>query len=92
MVANFESGGAAVSVLARLAGARVVVSTSGRHPTGNIAVEPALSREETEELVARGPRRGRATARGRRAHRRAGGDGNRQLDRRRRARCGADRR
>jgi nicotinate-nucleotide--dimethylbenzimidazole phosphoribosyltransferase len=55
MVANFESGGAAVSVLARLAGARVVVVDVGvGNPTGNIAVEPALSREEAEELVARG--------------------------------------
>ena len=55
MVANFESGGAAVSVLARQAGARVVVVDAGvGNPTGNIAVGPALSREEAEELVARG--------------------------------------
>jgi nicotinate-nucleotide--dimethylbenzimidazole phosphoribosyltransferase len=55
MVANFESGGAAVSVLARQAGARVVVVDAGVGvPTGNIAVGPALSAEETEELVARG--------------------------------------
>ena len=55
MVANFESGGAAVSVLARQAGARVVVVDAGVGvPTGNIAIGPALSAEETEELVARG--------------------------------------
>jgi nicotinate-nucleotide--dimethylbenzimidazole phosphoribosyltransferase len=55
MVANFERGGAAVSVLARRAGARVVVVDAGvGSPTGNIAVGPALTRAETEELVARG--------------------------------------
>jgi nicotinate-nucleotide--dimethylbenzimidazole phosphoribosyltransferase len=55
MVANFEGGGAAVSVLARQAGARVVVVDAGvGNPTGNIAVGPALSRAETEALVARG--------------------------------------
>jgi len=55
MVANFERGGAAVSVLARRAGARVVVVDLGvGNPTGNIAVGPALSRDETEALVARG--------------------------------------
>ena len=54
MVANFEGGGAAVSVLARQAGARVVVVDAGvGNPTGNIAVGPALSRSETEQLVAR---------------------------------------
>jgi nicotinate-nucleotide--dimethylbenzimidazole phosphoribosyltransferase len=64
MVANFESGGAAVSVLARLAGARVVVVDAGvGTPTGNIAVGPALSRDETEDLIARG----RADAAGLRA-------------------------
>jgi nicotinate-nucleotide--dimethylbenzimidazole phosphoribosyltransferase len=55
MVANFERGGAAVSVLARLAGARVVVVDLGvGNPTGNIAVGPALRREETEALIERG--------------------------------------
>jgi nicotinate-nucleotide--dimethylbenzimidazole phosphoribosyltransferase len=55
MVANFERGGAAVSVLARGAGARVlVVDVGAGNPTGNIAVGPALTRAETEELVARG--------------------------------------
>ena len=59
MVANFESGGAAVSVLARQAGARVVVVDVGvGNPTGNIAAGPALSRAEADSLVARG----RATA------------------------------
>jgi nicotinate-nucleotide--dimethylbenzimidazole phosphoribosyltransferase len=52
MVANFESGGAAVSVLARQAGARIVVVDAGvGNPTGNIAVGPALTRDEAEELV-----------------------------------------
>jgi nicotinate-nucleotide--dimethylbenzimidazole phosphoribosyltransferase len=55
MVANFERGGAAVSVLARQAGARVVVADVGvGNPTGNIAVGPALSRDETQALVAGG--------------------------------------
>jgi nicotinate-nucleotide--dimethylbenzimidazole phosphoribosyltransferase len=55
MVANFASGGAAVSVLARQANARVVVVDAGVGvPTGNIAVGPALTRPETEELIARG--------------------------------------
>jgi nicotinate-nucleotide--dimethylbenzimidazole phosphoribosyltransferase len=55
MVSNFGDGGAAVSVLARQAGARVVVVDAGvGNPTGNIAVGPALSRAETDELVARG--------------------------------------
>ena len=62
MVANFESGGAAVSVLARQAGARVVVVDAGvGNPTGNIAVGPALTRDEAGELVAP---RSRATRRG----------------------------
>jgi nicotinate-nucleotide--dimethylbenzimidazole phosphoribosyltransferase len=61
MLANFENGGAAVSVLARQAGARVVVVDVGvGNPTGNIAAGPALSREEAETLVARG--RGDAAA------------------------------
>jgi nicotinate-nucleotide--dimethylbenzimidazole phosphoribosyltransferase len=55
MVANFASGGAAVSVLARVAGARVLVVDAGvGNPTGNIAVGPALSRVETEQLADRG--------------------------------------
>jgi nicotinate-nucleotide--dimethylbenzimidazole phosphoribosyltransferase len=55
MVANFEGGGAAVSVLARRAGARVVVVDVGvGEPTGNIAVGPALERDETLHLLERG--------------------------------------
>jgi nicotinate-nucleotide--dimethylbenzimidazole phosphoribosyltransferase len=55
MVANFEGGGAAVSVLARQAGATVHVVDAGvGNPTGNIAVGPALERAEAEELVERG--------------------------------------
>jgi nicotinate-nucleotide--dimethylbenzimidazole phosphoribosyltransferase len=55
MVANFEGGAAAVSVLARQAGATVHVVDAGvGNPTGNIAVGPALRREEAEQLVGRG--------------------------------------
>jgi nicotinate-nucleotide--dimethylbenzimidazole phosphoribosyltransferase len=55
MVANFEGGGAAVSVLARQAGATVHVVDAGvGNPTGNIASGPALERTEAEELVERG--------------------------------------
>jgi nicotinate-nucleotide--dimethylbenzimidazole phosphoribosyltransferase len=55
MVANFEGGGAAVSVLARQAGATVHVVDAGvGNPTGNIAVGPALERAEAEALVERG--------------------------------------
>ena len=55
MVANFEQGGAAVSVLARRAGAEVVVVDVGvGNPTGNIARGPALERAEAEALLARG--------------------------------------
>jgi nicotinate-nucleotide--dimethylbenzimidazole phosphoribosyltransferase len=55
MVTNFERGGAAVSVLARRAGADVrVVDVGVGRPTGNIARGPALERAEAEELLARG--------------------------------------
>ncbi|MFL5953077.1 MAG: nicotinate-nucleotide--dimethylbenzimidazole phosphoribosyltransferase [Gaiellaceae bacterium] len=55
MLANFEGGGAAVSVLARAAGAEVhVVDVGVGTPTGNIAVGPALERAEAAELVQRG--------------------------------------
>jgi nicotinate-nucleotide--dimethylbenzimidazole phosphoribosyltransferase len=55
MVANFEGGGAAVSVLARQAGATVHVVDAGvGNPTGNIATGPALERAEAERLVERG--------------------------------------
>jgi nicotinate-nucleotide--dimethylbenzimidazole phosphoribosyltransferase len=55
MLDNFEAGGAAVCVLARLAGAelRVVDAGVGR-PTGNIAAGPAMSRDEAVALVDRG--------------------------------------
>lgn len=67
MVQNFLHGGAAINVLARLAGARVVVVDMGvaaelpAHPqlverkiafgTGNIVVEPAMSRAEAEAAL-----------------------------------------
>src|SRR2546426_1430099 len=55
MLANFDGGGAAVSVLARQAGAAVdVVDVGVGRPTGNIAVGPALERSEAESLVERG--------------------------------------
>jgi nicotinate-nucleotide--dimethylbenzimidazole phosphoribosyltransferase len=55
MLANFAGGGAAVSVLAREAGASVdVVDVGVGRPTGNIAVGPALARGEAEALVERG--------------------------------------
>jgi nicotinate-nucleotide--dimethylbenzimidazole phosphoribosyltransferase len=52
MLANFESGGAAVSVLARAAGARVhVVDVGVGTPSGNIAVGPALTQPDAQRLV-----------------------------------------
>jgi nicotinate-nucleotide--dimethylbenzimidazole phosphoribosyltransferase len=72
MVLNFLSGGAAINVLARQMGARVVVADLGveadlpahaglrdvrvRRGTGNIAREPAMSREEAVEAVETGRR------------------------------------
>jgi nicotinate-nucleotide--dimethylbenzimidazole phosphoribosyltransferase len=57
MLANFAGGGAAVSVLAREAGATVdVVDVGVGRPTGNIAVGPAMARDEAESLVERGRR------------------------------------
>jgi nicotinate-nucleotide--dimethylbenzimidazole phosphoribosyltransferase len=70
MVANFDAGGAAINVLAELAGASVRVvdvavdsdaelSTGGykvRRGSGNIAVEDALSDEETVAAVEAGRR------------------------------------
>jgi nicotinate-nucleotide--dimethylbenzimidazole phosphoribosyltransferase len=55
MLANFEAGGAAVCVLARLAGAslRVVDAGVGR-PTASIAAGPAMTRAEAHGLVADG--------------------------------------
>jgi len=70
MVANFCAGGAAVNVLARQAGADVVVVDVGvagdlpdapglfhrkvRSGTANLAVEPAMTLEEMEQAVAVG--------------------------------------
>jgi nicotinate-nucleotide--dimethylbenzimidazole phosphoribosyltransferase len=70
MVANFESGGAAINVLAELAGASVRVvdiavdsdapltpaigAYKVRRGSGNIAVEDALTAEETEAAVQAG--------------------------------------
>jgi nicotinate-nucleotide--dimethylbenzimidazole phosphoribosyltransferase len=52
MLANFESEGAAVAVLARAAGARVhVVDVGVGRPSGNIAVGPALTESHTQRLV-----------------------------------------
>jgi nicotinate-nucleotide--dimethylbenzimidazole phosphoribosyltransferase len=70
MVANFLSGGAAINVLARAAGARVVVTDAGvaadlpsapglyarkiGRGTGNIARGPAMSRDEARRAVEAG--------------------------------------
>jgi nicotinate-nucleotide--dimethylbenzimidazole phosphoribosyltransferase len=55
MLANFTAGGAAINVLAREAGARLVVVDAGvGAPTANIADGPAMSRATAEEHVARG--------------------------------------
>jgi nicotinate-nucleotide--dimethylbenzimidazole phosphoribosyltransferase len=55
MLANFESGGAAVCVLARLAGATLRVIDAGvGSPTGNIATGPAMSRDQAVERIEKG--------------------------------------
>jgi nicotinate-nucleotide--dimethylbenzimidazole phosphoribosyltransferase len=55
MVANFAAGGAAINVLAREAGARLVVVDAGvGTPTGNIARGPAMSRSTAEAHLAAG--------------------------------------
>jgi len=55
MVANFVAGGAAVKVLAREAGAKLVVVDAGvGTPTGNIARGPAMDRSTAESHVAAG--------------------------------------
>ncbi|MFL5981202.1 MAG: nicotinate-nucleotide--dimethylbenzimidazole phosphoribosyltransferase [Gaiellaceae bacterium] len=55
MLANFETGGAAVSVLARAARADVYVVDAGvGTPTGNIALGPAMQREDAAAWIERG--------------------------------------
>jgi nicotinate-nucleotide--dimethylbenzimidazole phosphoribosyltransferase len=55
MVANFVAGGAAINVLAREAGARLVVVDAGvGTPTGNIAAGPAMEGSTAEAQVASG--------------------------------------
>jgi nicotinate-nucleotide--dimethylbenzimidazole phosphoribosyltransferase len=55
MLANFAAGGAAVSVLTRVAGAQVHVVDAGvGRPTGNIAVGPAMSDAAALHWIERG--------------------------------------
>src|SRR3954463_10146106 len=55
MVANFAAGGAAINVLTREVGARLVLVDAGvGTPTANIALGPAMSRPAAEEHVERG--------------------------------------
>ena len=55
MLANFDSGGAAVCVLAREAGASLhIVDTGVGRPTANIAEGPAMSRAAAEQCIERG--------------------------------------
>ena len=55
MLENFDSGGAAVCVLARTAGARLRVIDAGvGAPTKNIAVGPAMSRDRALDRVEEG--------------------------------------
>jgi nicotinate-nucleotide--dimethylbenzimidazole phosphoribosyltransferase len=55
MLANFEAGGAAVCVLGRAAGARLLVVDVGvGRPTGNIALGPAMAEDDTRRLVQEG--------------------------------------
>jgi nicotinate-nucleotide--dimethylbenzimidazole phosphoribosyltransferase len=55
MLANFESGGAAVSALARAAGASVQVVDAGvGSPTANIAEGPAMTRADVVHWLERG--------------------------------------
>jgi nicotinate-nucleotide--dimethylbenzimidazole phosphoribosyltransferase len=61
MLANFERGGAAISILARAAGASVRVVDAGvGRPTANIAVGPAMGRADAERLVGDGAELSRA--------------------------------
>src|SRR4051812_1904098 len=55
MLANFVAGGAAINVLAREVGARLVVVDAGvGTPTANIAQGPAMSRQTAEDHIERG--------------------------------------
>src|SRR3989475_12757747 len=55
MVANFVAGGAAINVLTREVGARLVLVDAGvGTPTANIAQGPAMSGSAAEEHVERG--------------------------------------
>jgi nicotinate-nucleotide--dimethylbenzimidazole phosphoribosyltransferase len=55
MLANFDDGGAAVCVLARIAGASLLVVDAGvGAPTGNIAEGPAMSRADALRWVEEG--------------------------------------
>src|SRR5262249_6530806 len=55
MLANFDAGGAAVCVLARAAGARVVVVDAGvGNPTRNIAHGPAMAVDDVRRLLEEG--------------------------------------
>jgi nicotinate-nucleotide--dimethylbenzimidazole phosphoribosyltransferase len=55
MVGNFHAGGAAINALARAFGHELtVVPLDLDKPTGNIAIEPAMSRAETEQAWAAG--------------------------------------
>jgi len=55
MLANFDDGGAAVCVLARIAGASLLVIDAGvGTPTGNIADGPAMSRADALRWVEAG--------------------------------------
>jgi nicotinate-nucleotide--dimethylbenzimidazole phosphoribosyltransferase len=55
MLANFDDGGAAVCVLARIAGASLLVIDAGvGAPTGNIADGPAMSRADALRWVEEG--------------------------------------
>ena len=55
MLANFQAGGAAACVLAGVAGASLRIVDAGvGAPSGNIAREPAMSREEALDRIERG--------------------------------------
>jgi len=55
MMANFHAGGAAINVLCRQFGIEPVIADMGvGNPTRNFTREPAMTRVETEEAIARG--------------------------------------